>query len=68
MFICFRLVGVYGRTIIVFPFALLSILAAIISWLILPETMGRDLQETIEEVEGIAKSYEMDPLESKREK
>lgn len=43
---------IYGKSVIVFPFASLSILAALISWYTLPETMGRDLSETIEEMEN----------------
>lgn len=55
---------IYGKTIIVIPFSLLSILAGVISWFVLPETMGHDLPETIEEVEGKEKSsHEMEPLQ-----
>ena len=43
---------IYGKSVIVFPFASLSILAALISWYTLPETMGRGLKETIEEMEN----------------
>jgi hypothetical protein len=43
----------YSRLLIVIPFGSLALAAGIIA-LLLPETNGRPLPETIEEIEGIA--------------
>ncbi|CAB3404130.1 unnamed protein product [Caenorhabditis bovis] len=51
-FIAFSLVEQYGRIVMILPFTILTIAASIISFVCLPETMGKRLPDSISEVEG----------------
>ncbi|CAB3404129.1 unnamed protein product [Caenorhabditis bovis] len=51
-FIAFLLVEQYGRIVMILPFTILTIAASIISFVCLPETMGKRLPDSISEVEG----------------
>lgn len=59
------LVDWLGKIAMIVPFASLAILAAIVTLVFLPETNGKQLHESIDEVEGIVPHHEMQPLSSK---
>ncbi|EYB96472.1 hypothetical protein Y032_0150g2773 [Ancylostoma ceylanicum] len=56
-----------GKVYMVVPFAVMTIIAAALTLLFLPETMGTPLSETIEQVEGEEQyvPQEMQPLRTK---
>ncbi len=56
------LVERYGKVAMIVPFASLALAAAFVTLMFLPETKGRPLPESIEEVEGEPKAFEMTPL------
>ncbi|PAV92004.1 hypothetical protein WR25_22122 isoform B [Diploscapter pachys] len=66
----------FGKVFMIVPFGVMSVLAAILTILFLPETMGKHLPETIQEIEAGAKSkkgngdeslgQEMQPLKISR--
>lgn len=45
------------------PFASLGLCAAVVIVFLLPETKGRNLAETIEEIEGKVRAHELEPLQ-----
>ena len=45
-------VEAYGKLAMVIPFSLLSLVAAILTAVFLPETMNKPMPESISEVEG----------------
>uniref|UniRef100_A0A1I7XST4 MFS domain-containing protein n=1 Tax=Heterorhabditis bacteriophora TaxID=37862 RepID=A0A1I7XST4_HETBA len=51
-YIALWLVDSYGKLFMVIPFSLLSVVAAILSAVFLPETMDKPMPESISEVEG----------------
>lgn len=51
-FIAFFLVDRFGRVVMIVPFTILAICAAIVSWLTLPETANKQLPDSISEIEG----------------
>uniref|UniRef100_A0A914I9J6 Major facilitator superfamily (MFS) profile domain-containing protein n=1 Tax=Globodera rostochiensis TaxID=31243 RepID=A0A914I9J6_GLORO len=57
------LVDTYGKVVIIYPFAILGICAAIVVLIFLPETTGKKFTETIDEAEGWTRNQEeMQPL------
>lgn len=46
----------------IIPFSACGLLAAVVIVFLLPETKGRNLTETIEELEGNAQQFELQPL------
>ncbi|RCN35084.1 solute carrier family 22 member 4 family protein [Ancylostoma caninum] len=56
-----------GKVYMILPFAVMTIVAAALTLLFLPETMGTPLSETIEQVEGEEQCVpqEMQPLQTK---
>ncbi|CAD5226168.1 unnamed protein product [Bursaphelenchus xylophilus] len=62
-YISMWLVDQFGKVAMIIPFATLGLLAAVIV-LSLPETAGKELPETIEQLEGHVKSHELQPLSS----
>uniref|UniRef100_A0A183BV92 histone acetyltransferase n=1 Tax=Globodera pallida TaxID=36090 RepID=A0A183BV92_GLOPA len=57
------LVDTYGKVVIIYPFAILGICAAIVVIIFLPETTGKKFTETIDEAEGWTRNQEeMQPL------
>ncbi|ULU06006.1 hypothetical protein L3Y34_018130 [Caenorhabditis briggsae] len=51
-FIAFFLVDKFGRVVMIVPFTILAICASIVSWLMLPETVNKQLPDSISEIEG----------------
>ncbi|CAD6197540.1 unnamed protein product [Caenorhabditis auriculariae] len=51
-YIALYLVERYGKLTMVVPFAVLAIAAAVFSWILLPETMNKEMPETISQVEN----------------
>lgn len=51
-YIAFYLVESYGKLTMVIPFSIFAICAAVLSFVFLPETMNKDMPESISEVEG----------------
>ncbi|KAI6229142.1 Organic cation transporter protein [Aphelenchoides fujianensis] len=62
-YIAMWLVDDYGKIAMILPFASLGLCAAVVIVLLLPETKGRNLAETIEEVEGKVRAHELEPLQ-----
>jgi hypothetical protein len=48
----------------ILPFASLTLCAAVVVMVFLPETAGLALHETIDEAEGVVPSHELRPLSS----
>lgn len=51
-FIAFFLVDRFGRVVMIIPFTILAICASIVSFLMLPETVNKQLPDSISEIEG----------------
>lgn len=51
-----------GKVVMILPCSILGLLAGGLAFFFLPETNGRELYETIEELEGETKSHELQPL------
>lgn len=62
-YISMWLVDQFGKVAMIVPFASLGLVAAVLV-LSLPETNGKELAETIDELEGTAKAHELQPLSS----
>uniref|UniRef100_A0A0N4ZWD5 MFS domain-containing protein n=1 Tax=Parastrongyloides trichosuri TaxID=131310 RepID=A0A0N4ZWD5_PARTI len=58
-YVSFWLVTEYGNIFMVIPFAILSLLAGLLVLIFLPETVGKPLLETIEELEEGEKNTEL---------
>ncbi|CAJ0587932.1 unnamed protein product, partial [Mesorhabditis spiculigera] len=61
-YVSFWVVERFGKIVLIIPFGGLAIMAAIATWVFLPETMGKPLPETIAEVEGTITDSEQQPL------
>ncbi|KAI6175339.1 Transporter, major facilitator family protein [Aphelenchoides bicaudatus] len=61
-YIAMWLVDVFGKVAMVVPFSICGLIAAVVIIFLLPETKGRNLTETIEELEGSAQQFELQPL------
>ncbi|VDO71119.1 unnamed protein product [Heligmosomoides polygyrus] len=66
-YISLWIVESFGKAFMVVPFAVMALLAGVMTLCFLPETMGKPLPETIEEIEGEANAdaQEMQPLRTK---
>ncbi|WKY04883.1 hypothetical protein Q1695_005690 [Nippostrongylus brasiliensis] len=66
-YISLWIVESFGKVFMVVPFAVMAILAGLLTLLCLPETKGKPLPETIAEVEGgeAVELQEFEPLQSK---
>lgn len=54
----------FGKLAMILPFTILTLCAAVVVMVFLPETAGLALHETIDQAEGIVPSHEMRPLSS----
>ncbi|CAI9651156.1 Major facilitator superfamily (MFS) profile domain-containing protein [Caenorhabditis elegans] len=60
----------FGKVFMIIPFGCMAVLAAVMTLLFLPETMGKPLPESIEEIEegdSYRSSHEMQPLSKSTE-
>ncbi|CAD5218745.1 unnamed protein product [Bursaphelenchus okinawaensis] len=64
-YISMWLVDQFGKVAMIVPFASLGLVAAAIV-LTLPETAGKELPETIEQLEGHIKAHELQPLNANK--
>ncbi|GMS95889.1 hypothetical protein PENTCL1PPCAC_18064, partial [Pristionchus entomophagus] len=63
-YICFWIADRYGKAWMIIPFGGMSILAAILILIFLPETMGKPLPATVQEIEGSSSCQRESELES----
>ncbi|GMR48558.1 hypothetical protein PMAYCL1PPCAC_18753, partial [Pristionchus mayeri] len=63
-YICFWIADRYGKAWMIIPFGGMSLLAAILILIFLPETMGKPLPSTVEEIEGSHSEQRESELES----
>ncbi|KAF8371340.1 hypothetical protein PRIPAC_77769 [Pristionchus pacificus] len=63
-YICFWIADRYGKAWMIIPFGGMSILAAVLILIFLPETMGKPLPSTIEEIEGSTSDKRESELDS----
>ena len=52
----------------IIPFGVMAVSAGLVTLLLLPETMGKPLPETIQQIENPAAEVEMQPLNKRDEK